>query len=188
MNTPNKLTLLRIAATPVFLFFLLATGIPHSYLIAAALFAAAALTDMIDGRLARKNNQITVFGKFLDPLADKILVASALVGFVALGLISPWFTVIILFREFMVTSLRLVASGSGAVIAASLWGKLKTVSQIVVILAILLMKEAQFCGLPLSDGAVYWISFALMVVTTALTLISGFQYLWAYREYIDYRK
>lgn len=187
MNTPNKLTLLRIAVTPVFLFFLLMTDIPHHALIAAVLFGAAALTDMIDGRLARKNNQITVFGKFLDPLADKILVTTALVGLVSLDMISPWFAVIILFREFMVTSLRLVASGTGVVIAASIWGKLKTVSQIAVTLIILLMMEAQALGLPLERPAIYWISFALMVITTVFTLISGLQYVWTYRRYIDYR-
>ena len=106
------------------------------------MFALASLTDMIDGKLARRNNQITSFGKFLDPLADKIMITCALIGFVSLDLISPWFAVIILVREFLVTSLRLVASGQGKVIAANFWGKMKTVSQITAILVILLVEEA----------------------------------------------
>lgn len=96
MNTPNKLTVLRIAMTPIFLFFLLADFIPHNALLAAAVFAMASITDAVDGKLARRNNQITTFGKFLDPLADKILVTCALIGFVELGLVSAWFVVLII--------------------------------------------------------------------------------------------
>lgn len=186
MNTPNKLTVVRIALVPFFLFSLLAAFIPHHYLIAAALFAIASITDAVDGKMARKNNEVTNFGKFLDPLADKILVMAAFVGFVEQGLISSWFVVIMLAREFLVTSLRLVASNSGEVIAANMWGKAKTVSQIVVILVILLIEEVHTLGWFMPYG-LFWpvVIFILMTVTTLLTVISGVNYVWQNRKYIN---
>ncbi|MCI8496837.1 MAG: CDP-diacylglycerol--glycerol-3-phosphate 3-phosphatidyltransferase [Clostridiales bacterium] len=186
MNTPNKLTVVRIALVPFFLFFLLPGSIPHHYLIAAALFGIASITDAVDGKLARKNNQVTNFGKFLDPLADKILVMAAFVGFVEQGLISSWFVVIMLAREFLVTSLRLVASNSGEVIAANMWGKAKTVSQIVVILVILLIEEVHTYGWFMPCGP-FWpiVIFILMCITTLLTVISGVNYVWQNRKYIN---
>lgn len=143
MNLPNKLTVARIVMVPFFVAFLLTPAIPHHYLLAGLVFGAASLTDHYDGKLARKNNQITTFGKFLDPLADKILVISALVCFVALGLAPTWCVLLIIAREFMVTSIRLVAVEGGKVIAANNWGKTKTVSQIIAISAILLLQYLQ---------------------------------------------
>ncbi|MDR3644248.1 MAG: CDP-diacylglycerol--glycerol-3-phosphate 3-phosphatidyltransferase [Clostridia bacterium] len=180
MNTPNKLTVLRICLVPLFMVFLLLPQIPAHILLAAICFASASLTDLLDGSLARKNNQITNFGKFLDPLADKLLVTSALVCFVQMGLASAWIAMIIIAREFLVTSLRLIAAGSGTVIAANIWGKTKTVSQIVAIIAILLFNLFGAAPAPLAlTGQI------LLWIAAALTIISGIQYVWAYREYID---
>ncbi len=139
MNLPNKLTVLRMILVPFFVLALL-WPFPHHFLVALALFGIASYTDHLDGMLARKNNQITDFGKFMDPLADKILVISALVCFVSLDLCDVWLVLLIIAREFMVTSIRLVAAGKGSVIAANNWGKIKTVSQIVAICVILLLQ------------------------------------------------
>lgn len=154
MNLPNKLTVLRMVLVPFFVLALL-WPFPHHYLVALILFGAASYTDHLDGKLARKNNQITDFGKFMDPLADKILVISALVCFVSLGLCDVWLVLLIIAREFMVTSVRLVAAGKGKVIAANNWGKLKTVSQIVAICVILFTQYLQELG---SLGGLPWIS------------------------------
>ena len=143
MNLPNKLTVLRMAMVPFFVGALLWQELPHNCLIALLLFLAASYTDHLDGKIARSRNLITNFGKFMDPLADKILVISALVCFVSLGLINPWWVLIIIAREFLVTSLRLVAADEGVVIAANKWGKVKTVSQIIAIALILAMQYAQ---------------------------------------------
>lgn len=139
MNLPNKLTVLRMILVPFFVLALL-WPFPHHFLVALALFGIASYTDHLDGMLARKNNQITDFGKFMDPLADKILVISSLVCFVSLDLCDVWLVLLIIAREFMVTSIRLVAAGKGSVIAANNWGKIKTVSQIVAICVILLLQ------------------------------------------------
>lgn len=154
MNLPNKLTVLRMVLVPFFVLALL-WPFPHHYLVALILFGAASYTDHLDGKLARKNNQITDFGKFMDPLADKILVISALVCFVSLGLCDVWLVLLIIAREFMVTSVRLVAAGKGKVIAANNWGKLKTVSQIVAVCVILFTQYLQELG---SLGVLPWIS------------------------------
>ena len=184
MNTPNKLTVLRIAMTPIFLFFLLADFIPHNALLAAAVFAMASITDAVDGKLARRNNQITTFGKFLDPLADKVLVTCALVGFVELGLVSAWFVVLIIAREFLVTSLRLIAAGKGTVIAADIWGKVKTVSQIIAVCLMLLLQELLADGLLPAGFPVGWINSAAMWTVVVFTILSGFNYLWKNRSCI----
>lgn len=195
MNTPNKLTLIRVLMVPIFLFVLLlemvfpdwATG---TRAIAGLIFIAASVTDMIDGRMARKYNLVTNFGKFLDPLADKLLVAAALVGLTGLGMMhfGVWITVIILAREFLVTSLRLVANtGDGTVIAASPAGKLKTIFQMVAISVFLLQDavgallgvEMHVFGVTLGD--------VLMWIAVVLTIWSGWQYLHTYKRYIDYR-
>ena len=139
MNLPNKLTVLRMILVPFFVLALL-WPFPHHFLVALALFGIASYTDHLDGMLARKNNQITDFGKFMDSLADKILVISALVCFVSLDLCDVWLVLLIIAREFMVTSIRLVAAGKGSVITANNWGKIKTVSQIVAICVILLLQ------------------------------------------------
>ncbi|MEG1994555.1 MAG: CDP-diacylglycerol--glycerol-3-phosphate 3-phosphatidyltransferase, partial [Oscillospiraceae bacterium] len=140
MNLPNKLTVLRICLIPLFLFFLYCNFIPHNFLIALVVFGAASFTDMLDGKIARKHNLVTDFGKFMDPLADKLLVISAMIAFVGLNLASSIVVIIILAREFLVTSLRLVAANSGVVIAADKWGKYKTVSQMMWVSYIMLSK------------------------------------------------
>ncbi|WP_277668442.1 CDP-diacylglycerol--glycerol-3-phosphate 3-phosphatidyltransferase [Caproiciproducens galactitolivorans] len=188
MNLPNKLTVMRIILVPFFVAVLLIPGIPHHYLWAAILFGAAALTDHYDGKLARKNNQVTNFGKFLDPLADKILVISALVCFVDLRLAATWCVLVIIAREFMVTSIRLVAVDSGVVIAANKWGKTKTVSQIIAIIAILLFQYVQelislgklssftIGGMPSADVFAA-AGYVLILIATFFALLSGIIYI-----------
>ena len=131
MNLPNKLTMLRIILIPVFLVFLLIESIPLHYLWAFITFVVACITDTLDGNIARSRGLITDFGKLMDPLADKLLVMSALVSFITVAGVPVWVVVLILAREFMVTSLRLIAAGKGVVIAADKWGKIKTISQMI---------------------------------------------------------
>ena len=133
MNLPNKLTILRIIMIPFFvLFMLLDGGVSQTYrYIAAVIFIVASFTDLLDGKIARKYNLVTNFGKFMDPLADKLLVCSGLICFVGLGQLPAWFVIIIFSREFIISGFRLVASDNGVVIAASYWGKFKTVSQMI---------------------------------------------------------
>lgn len=135
MNLPNKLTLMRIAFVPLIMAAML-IEFPLHHLVAGLLFGAAAITDAFDGKIARRDNLITNFGKFADPLADKILVISALICFVKLGLCGAIPLTVIILREFSVTSVRLVAAANGKVIAANMWGKVKTVAQIVAIIAV----------------------------------------------------
>lgn len=178
MNLPNKLTIFRIILVPFFVCALLAQNFPHHYLIAFFLFAIASYTDHLDGKLARKYHLVTNFGKFLDPLADKILVISALVCFVYLNLSNVWFVLLIIAREFMVTSIRLVAVDSGVVIAANIWGKAKTVSQLLAILIIMLLQYANDLQvLPLSVEQCNFIGQILLGIATLFTIISGIIYL-----------
>lgn len=137
MNLPNKLTMLRVFMIPVFLIALLSNFVPYANYVAAAIFALASLTDLLDGYIARSRNLITNFGKFADPLADKLLVASALIAFVELGVLSAWVVIILISREFIVTGLRLVAAEKQIVIAADFSGKLKTATQMIMIVYIL---------------------------------------------------
>ena len=139
MNLPNKLTLLRIILVPAVIAAIL-IEFPYHFLIAGLLFGAAAITDALDGKIARRDNLITDFGKFADPLADKILVISVMVCFVKLNLCGAIPLIIIIFREFTVTSIRLVAAAKGKVIAANMWGKVKTVTQIIAIVSVFLMQ------------------------------------------------
>lgn len=184
MNTPNKLTLLRIILVPFFVAALLMSSLFANYVWALLFFAAASITDCIDGKLARKYNLVTDFGKFLDPLADKILVVSALVCFVALGFCNAVVVVIILAREFLVTSLRLVAAGKGTVIAASKWGKIKTVSQMVAIVLILAMQAfIQLFGL-LNPAIAWVVGDALLWIATFFTILSGIDYIWVNRRFL----
>lgn len=138
MNLPNKLTVLRTIMIPFFLVCLyMKEDILYGKWIALALFAAASFTDYLDGHLARKWNLITNFGKFMDPLADKLLVCSALIAFVDLKMLPGWIVIIIIAREFIISGFRLVASDNGVVIAASYWGKFKTVSQMILTLLLI---------------------------------------------------
>lgn len=138
MNIPNSLTILRIALIPFFVVFMLADIGNAGKYIALVIFVIASLTDMLDGYLARKNHQITNFGKFMDPLADKLLVCSALVCFVDQNRLASWIVIIIIAREFIISGFRLVASDNGIVIAASYWGKAKTISQMIMIILLIL--------------------------------------------------
>ncbi len=133
MNLANKLTILRVIMVPIFLVFLMIPDIPAGKWIALGVFIAASLTDMADGKIARKYNLITDFGKFMDPLADKLLVCSAMIALIELDRIPAWVVIVIIAREFIISGFRLVASDNGVVIAASWWGKIKTVVQMIMI-------------------------------------------------------
>ena len=195
MNTPNKLTLARMIATPVFMAVMLISGLPFRFLISLILFAAASLTDMIDGKMARKYNLITDFGKFLDPLADKMLTTAAYLGFIFIfaGTKYCWHMVaivfIVLFREFMVSSIRLVVvSSGGKVIAANIWGKCKTVSQMVGIVVALFLCSLVFdFGLraPMFVGIVQLVIVGLFWISAILCVISGVIYLMDSKEFIN---
>lgn len=190
MNLPNKLTVLRMVLVPFFVFFLLASFVPYNMAIALVIFVIASLTDWIDGYIARKRNLITDFGKFLDPLADKALVISALVCFVELGFTESFVVIIIVMRELLVTSLRLLANGrDNAVIAAGFSGKVKTVLQMVAICAILFMHSLNFIIPDLISGfPIILIGKILMYLACAMTVYSGIEYLFIYGKYIDIRK
>ncbi|MBE6856995.1 MAG: CDP-diacylglycerol--glycerol-3-phosphate 3-phosphatidyltransferase [Ruminococcus sp.] len=190
MNLPNKLTLLRVILVPFFLLFMY-LNIPFNYVIALVIFAMASITDAMDGHIARKNNLVTNFGKFLDPLADKVLVISALCVFVQMPQVPMGAIplIIIIAREFMVSGLRLLAADSGVVVAAGIWGKLKTAFTMVTIIAILLwLSIAENFGFDIADSvykAVDIITIALVWISTALTVISGAVYLKGYWHLID---
>lgn len=188
MNLPNKLTVMRVVMVPFFVAFMLIGAIPYNYLWALLVFAAASITDMLDGKIARKYNLITNFGKFLDSLADKILVASALICFVQLGWCSAWVTALILAREFVVSGVRLVAASSDkkVVIAAGMLGKMKTAMTMVAICVIIFMWIlVQFGAITPEGFPIQLISDILMYIAAALTVASGVQYLYDYREFID---
>lgn len=192
MNLPNKLTLMRVLLIPVFLVFFLIPGIPCHYLLAMIVFIAASVTDALDGHLARKHNLVTNFGKFLDPLADKVLVMTALACFVDNQVIGVIPFLIIMMREFMVSGLRLVAANSGTVIAAGFWGKLKTAFTMVTIIAILvyLSFSGDFNSFSLAcadtiDRVCDWILTGLVWISAGLTVISGWIYLRGYWKFID---
>ena len=138
MNLANKLTMLRIFLVPIFLIFIAMKGIPYGTILATLVFIIASLTDQLDGYIARSRNQVTTFGKFMDPLADKLLVTSALISLVELGLIPSYAAIIIIAREFAVSGLRTIAASEGKIIAASWWGKIKTVIQIIAIVLLLI--------------------------------------------------
>ena len=138
MNLPNKLTVLRVIMVPFFVFFMLTdVGGPANKWIALVLFCVASLTDMLDGKIARKYNLVTNFGKFMDPLADKLLVSAAMICLIATGQLAAWIVIIIISREFIISGFRLVASDNGIVIAASYWGKFKTVFQMLMIIVLI---------------------------------------------------
>lgn len=169
MNLANKLTLLRIFLIPVFMIFLL-NKISYGVEIAAIIFIIAALTDALDGYVARKKNQITTLGKFMDPLADKLLVSAALISLVQMGKLSALVVVIIIAREFTISILRAVAAAEGVVIAASWWGKFKTITQIIAIIAILIDNfPFKYINFPF-DMIMIW-------VAVIFTVVSGIDYI-----------
>ncbi len=180
MNLANKLTLFRVILVPFFVAAMVIDFTQH-HLVALIIFAVASLTDMLDGKIARKYNMITDFGKFLDPLADKVLVAAALICMVELRYTVAWLVWVIMAREFMVSGIRLVAAGSKEkiVIAANIWGKLKTASTMVAICVILILHVLGDFGVAFAYTQL--ISDILMYICTALTVISGAIYVYDYR-------
>ncbi len=185
MNTPNKLTVFRMIITPVFLAFYMIDAIAYNMLWALIIFLAASITDAIDGRLARKYNQVTVFGKLADPVADKMLTTAALLALMNDGYCSIWIVFVILTREFAVTSARLIASSQGVVIPANIWGKIKTVSQMVFTVIILLILVFDQFGLIKTGFDLTLFSNILLGITAVLAVISGIIYLIKAKDKID---
>ncbi len=169
MNLPNKLTMFRVILIPFFVVFLLVDITPVDKWIALAIFIIASLTDMLDGKIARKYNLVTNFGKFMDPLADKLLVCSALVCLVAVDRIPAWMVIVIIAREFIISGFRLVASDNGVVIAASYWGKFKTTFQIIMICLMI----ADLAALQLLTTIVTWVAVILTIVSLVDYLVKN---------------
>jgi len=171
MNLPNKLTILRVLMIPFFVLFALVDLIPgYSKYIAVALFVTASLTDLLDGKIARKYNIVTNFGKFMDPLADKLLVCAALICLVSTDRLPAWIVIVIISREFIISGFRLVASDNGVVIAASYWGKFKTTFQMLMIIVLLLDFGGAF---DLLGQLLVWISLALTIISLVDYLIKN---------------
>ncbi len=169
MNLPNKLTLFRVVLIPFFVFFLLTPYFEgYGNYIAVAIFIVASITDFLDGKIARKYNLVTNFGKFMDPLADKLLVCSALICLIQLELIPAWVVIIIIAREFIISGFRLVASDNGVVIAASYWGKFKTAFQMLTVIVLIL-------NIPNKVFTI--LGTVLIYVSLALTVISLIDYI-----------
>ena len=180
MNLPNKLTVLRIIMVPFFVFFMLTdVGGDANKWIALVLFCVASLTDMLDGKIARARNLVTNFGKFMDPLADKLLVCSAMICLIETGELPFWIVIIIIAREFIISGFRQIAADNGIVIAASKWGKLKTICQMAMIIFLL----ADFPG-----QAAYVIGQVLIYLALILTVVSLLDYLYKNRQVLGTRK
>ena len=163
MNLPNKLTIFRVILIPFFVFFMLAPYFPdNGKYIAVAIFIIASLTDMLDGKIARKYNLVTNFGKFMDPLADKLLVCSAMICLVEMNRLAAWMVIVIISREFIISGFRLIASDNGVVIAASYWGKFKTTFQMLMIILLILDLGGVFTTI---ETIVTWIALILTVVS-----------------------
>ena len=175
MNLPNKLTVLRVIMVPFFVFFMLTdVGGTANKWIALVLFIVASLTDMLDGKIARKYNLVTNFGKFMDPLADKMLVSSAFICLVAQNKIAAWIVIVIIAREFVISGFRLVASDNGVVIAASYWGKFKTNFQMFAIILLMLNLGENF---PAYAGGIHIVEQILVYIALILTIVSLVDYL-----------
>lgn len=185
MNLPNKLTLLRVILVPFFVgFLLLESNVPWFKWIALGIFIVASLTDMLDGKIARKYNLVTNFGKFMDPLADKLLVSAALVCLTALNKIPAWITIVIISREFVISGFRLIAAEQGSVIAASWWGKWKTAVTMITIVDLLIVVNGHgfVFDVTNSAGNPYFvllevIGTILLYISLVLTVISLLDYL-----------
>lgn len=189
--------MLRLILVPFYVFFLLMPSIPHHYLIALIIFAAASYTDHLDGKIARKRNMVTDFGKFADPLADKIMIFAALACFIQLGLTSAVVLIIIAAREFAVTSVRLIAAGKGKVVAANIWGKLKTVSQIIAVFVVLILQyiyelhtlgAITFAAPETVSLWFYAVGEIFLWISVIFTLISGIIYIYQNFDFIKTAK
>ncbi len=179
MNLPNKITIFRVCMIPVFLVFMLVPGLPYGNFIATAVFAIACASDALDGHIARKHNLVTNFGKFMDPLADKLLVCSALICFVELSYMPAWMVIVIIAREFIISGFRLIASDNGVVIAASYWGKFKTIAQMIT--CILLIVQLPFPWIDTVEQVFIWLSLVLTVVSLC-------EYIWKNRSVLKETK
>ena len=199
MNLPNKLTLTRIILVPVFMIFVSLTSVggiadgtfqPVYYLIAGIVFALASITDFLDGHLARKWNMVTDFGKFADPLADKLLTTVAFIYMLRDGVCSPVVLCIILAREFAVSGLRMIAAGAkdGKVIAANMWGKVKTVLQMLSIIFYFFGASLTYGRTIVGSLDIWMVSYVLCWLVAAVTAISGIKYLWDNRSFINTAK
>ena len=196
MNLANKLTVIRIFLVSIFLIFIAVQGIPYGTFIATFIFILASLTDKLDGYIARSRNQITNFGKFMDPLADKLLVTSALISLVELQMVPSWAAIVIIAREFAVSGLRTIAASEGKVIAASWWGKIKTVIQIIAIVLLLLQfnitTSSYLTNLVESSSVWNWffmnVPSWMLNISVVITLISGWDYFRKNKHTIDMNK
>lgn len=194
LNLPNIITVARIVITPVFLAIILMENLPHRFLLACIVFSVASISDAVDGHLARKYNQITNFGKFLDPIADKVLTTSALLAFMSMGLCNIWIVMLVLTREFAIASVRMIAASNGVVIPANIWGKIKTISQMVFTIVIMLLGEAycmvekSYTELSVKLPDLSLVSNGLLWITAILTIVSGAIYLNDSKKIIDFTK
>jgi len=174
MNLPNKLTIIRIVLTPFYLLAML-VEFPYHYIVASVIFVIAALTDFFDGEIARRKNIVTTFGKLCDPVADKMLTTAAMLAFMQLGLCNIWIVMVVLTREFLITSFRLVATAQGIVIPAGILGKIKTATQMIfsigLMIAVPLVPAEHF------NGIFAIVSNVLMGITALLAVISGIKYI-----------
>lgn len=194
MNTPNKLTIIRVVLIPVFMAFYLMEGMGW-LLVAFAVFLAAAITDHFDGKLARQYNQVTTFGKLMDPIADKLLIFGAFLCFMQRGQghINAWIIMVVLLREFLVTGVRMLAMGENNVIAASIWGKAKTVSQFVLVIAVMVFEfiTMSFEFMPFSTDIIAKIMdvliYIMISVSVILTIFSGWDYVWKNRGLLTFK-
>lgn len=169
MNLPNKLTILRVILIPFFVFFMMAPYFDgYGNYIAVAIFIVASLTDMLDGKIARKYDLVTNFGKFMDPLADKLLVCSAMICLIETGQLAAWIVIVIIAREFIISGFRLVASDNGVVIAASYWGKFKTTFQMLMVIVLILDIQNTFFSV---------LGVVLTYVALILTIVSLIDYI-----------
>lgn len=183
MNLPNKITIFRVILIPFFLVALLVDAIPAGKWIALGIFIVASLSDMVDGKLARKYNLITDFGKFMDPLADKLLTCSAMIAMISLNLIPSWVVIVIIAREFTISGFRLIASDNGKVIAANMWGKVKTTVQMIMIIYLIVKVAANWDSLFFNVVAQVLIYAAL-----ALTVISLMTYILGNKDVLSSSK
>lgn len=180
MNLPNKLTVLRVIMVPFFVFFMLTdVGGAANKWIALAIFVIASLTDMLDGKIARKYNLVTDFGKFMDPLADKLLVCAAMICLIETGQLAAWIVIVIISREFIISGFRLVAADNGVVIAASYWGKFKTTFQMLMVIVLILNFDNCYFQL---------LGTVLTYIALVLTVVSLIDYLWKNRAVLKEQK
>ena len=179
MNLANKLTMLRVILVPFFVLFMLGDITSVDKYIALGIFIAASLTDTLDGYLARKNNQVTNFGKFMDPLADKLLVCAAMICLIETGQLAAWIVIVIISREFIISGFRLVAADNGVVIAASYWGKFKTTFQMLMVIVLILNFDNRYFQI---------LGTVLTYIALVLTVVSLIDYLWKNRAVLKEQK